>query len=124
MDFPAFGRRYGSYGASLVLAPAWDAGADAWLHSRMAVLRGVESGFWLARSAREGLLLLSDPYGRVAAQQRSRADMSRLIALIPPQKTTRTIYVQIGDAFGWACLGLGLALAIVSFVLARRTKPA
>jgi apolipoprotein N-acyltransferase len=124
MDFPALGRRYGSFGATLVLVPAWDAGADAWLHSRMAMLRGVESGFWIARSAREGMLVVSDPYGRVISQQRSRADMSRLIALVPPQKAARTIYVQIGDAFGWACLGLGLVLAIASFVLGRRAKTA
>lgn len=122
MDFPALGRRFGSYGATLVLVPAWDFGADAWLHSRMAMLRGVESGFWMARSAREGLMLVSDPYGRVTAQQRSKADMGRLAALVPLQKPMRTIYVQIGDAFGWACLGAGLALTVVSLILGRRRK--
>jgi apolipoprotein N-acyltransferase len=122
MDFPALGRRFGSYGATLVLAPAWDVGADAWLHSRMAMLRGVESGFWMARSAREGLMLVSDPYGRVTAQQPSRADMSRLVALVPPQSAMRTIYVLIGDAFGWACLAAGLGLTLASLVLAVRRK--
>jgi apolipoprotein N-acyltransferase len=124
MDFPALGRRYGSYGAALVLVPAWDFGADAWLHSRMAMLRAVESGFWMARSAREGLMLVSDPYGRVTAQQPSKADMSLLAALIPLHKPMRTTYVSIGDAFGWACLGAGLALVLVSLVLGRRAKKA
>ncbi|HEX5007521.1 MAG TPA: nitrilase-related carbon-nitrogen hydrolase, partial [Hyphomonadaceae bacterium] len=124
MDFPAFGRRYGAYGATLVLVPAWDFGTDAWLHSRMAMLRSVESGFWMARSAREGLMLVSDPYGRVIAQQRSRADMSVLAALVPLQRPMRTIYVLIGDAFGWACLGAGVALACASLFLRRRAKKA
>jgi apolipoprotein N-acyltransferase len=120
MDFPALGRRFGSYGAMLVVAPAWDLGADAWLHSRMAMLRAVEGGFWMARSGREGLMLVSDPYGRVIAQQRSKADMSRLAALIPLQKTSRTIYVLTGDAFGWACLAIGLGLTAASLVFANR----
>ena len=124
MDFPALGRRYGSYGATLVLVPAWDFGTDAWLHSRMAMLRGVESGFWMARSAREGLMLVSDPYGRVTAQQRSTAEMSLLATLVPLQKPMRTIYVRIGDAFGWTCLGAGLLLCVVSLVLGRRARRA
>ncbi len=122
MDFPALGRRYGAYGATLVLVPAWDVGTDAWLHSRMAMLRGVESGFWMARSAREGMMLVSDPYGRVAAQQRSKADMSRLVTLVPPQRAMRTVYVRIGDAFGWTSLAAGVGLAVSSLLPGARRK--
>jgi apolipoprotein N-acyltransferase len=76
----------------------------------------------MARSAREGLMLVSDPFGRVTDQQRSTADMSLLAALVPLQKPMRTIYVRIGDAFGWTCLASGLLLSIVSLVLGRRGK--
>jgi apolipoprotein N-acyltransferase len=34
-----------------VPVPAWDLEIDAWLHGRMAILRGVESGFARARHA-------------------------------------------------------------------------
>ncbi len=50
------------------LVPAWDFNLDRWLHSRMAVLRAVENGFGLARSARNGLLTLSDSRGRILAE--------------------------------------------------------
>jgi apolipoprotein N-acyltransferase len=123
-DFPDLGRRYGSQGASLMLVPAWDFGSDAWLHSRMAVLRGVESGFYVARSAREGLMLVSDPYGRVITQQRSGANVAMLPAVIPQPRERRTLYVQAGDAFGWACLALGLMLALLALVLGWRAEKA
>jgi apolipoprotein N-acyltransferase len=124
LDFPALGRRYGSYGVSLMLVPAWDFGTDAWLHSRMAMLRGVESGFWMARSAREGLMLVSDPYGRVIAQQRSSNDMGLLPAVISQPRAQTTLYVRIGDAFGWVCLGVGLILSLMGLVLGGRSKKA
>ena len=56
MDFPKLSRQYAAEGANLMLVPAWDFNLDRWLHARMAVLRAVENGFALARSARNGLL--------------------------------------------------------------------
>jgi apolipoprotein N-acyltransferase len=55
----------------LVLVPGWDSGRDAWEHSRVAVLRGVEGGYSIVRAARDGFLTISDSYGRVLEQQRS-----------------------------------------------------
>ena len=68
MDFPQLSREYAADGAQLMLVPAWDFNLDGWLHSRMAVLRAVESGFALARSARNGLLTLSDNRGRIISE--------------------------------------------------------
>src|SRR5206468_8848188 len=65
MDFPELSREYALQGANLLLVPAWDFNLDRWLHARMAVLRAVENGFALARSARNGLLTLSDNRGRI-----------------------------------------------------------
>jgi predicted amidohydrolase len=65
MDFPELSREYAALGANLLLVPAWDFNLDRWLHARMAVLRAVENGFALARSARNGLLTLSDNRGRI-----------------------------------------------------------
>ena len=58
MDFPALSREYAADGENLMLVPAWDFNVDGWLHSRMALMRGVENGFAVARSARNGILTL------------------------------------------------------------------
>ncbi len=68
MDFPKLSREYAAEGANLLLVPAWDFNLDRWLHARMAVLRAVENGFALARSARNGLLTVSDNRGRILAE--------------------------------------------------------
>lgn len=52
-----------------MLLPAWDFDVDAWQHSRVAVMRGIENGFSTVRPAANGNLTVSDPNGfaRVAA---------------------------------------------------------
>jgi apolipoprotein N-acyltransferase len=51
----------------LLAVPAWDFGKDDWSHARIAVLRSVEDGVPMARTARESLLTLNDRYGRLIA---------------------------------------------------------
>lgn len=109
MDFAAMIRGYG--GVKLLLAPAWDFTGDARLHGRMAVVRGVENGFALARSASEGLMTLSDANGRIIAEQPS-ADGPRKLVGDVPAGPGRTLYNRIGDVFAWAMLGLWAALFI------------
>jgi apolipoprotein N-acyltransferase len=109
MDFAAMIRGYG--GVELLLAPAWDFTGDARLHGRMAVVRGVENGFALARSASEGLMTLSDANGRIIADQPS-ADGPRTLVGDLPAGPGRTLYSRIGDVFAWAMLGLWAVLAI------------
>jgi len=60
MDFHDIGNAYAARGAQLLLVPASDFIVDGWLHSRMAIMRGVESGFAVARAAHAGRLTLSD----------------------------------------------------------------
>jgi apolipoprotein N-acyltransferase len=124
LDFPALARRYGEKGAALMLAPAWDFTSDAWLHSRMAVLRGVEAGFYVLRSAREGLMTVSDPYGRVLAERPSDLTMATLAVSIPQPRRVATLYVRHGDILGWASLALGLILTFASGVAGRMRGPA
>jgi apolipoprotein N-acyltransferase len=119
MDFPALVRRYGEQGVDLLLVPAWDFGADAWLHSRMAVLRGVENGFTIARSAREGVMTITDSRGRVIAEAASGADIAALEGAVVWSRGSPTLYTRIGDAFGWLCVALAVLL-IGGTLLARR----
>ena len=65
LDFPYYINKYGGSSTNILFIPAWDFIVDDWLHSRMAILRGVENGFSEVRAARQGRLTISDPYGRV-----------------------------------------------------------
>ncbi|MDR6802567.1 hypothetical protein [Asticcacaulis solisilvae] len=109
MDFAPMIRGYG--GAKLLLAPAWDFRGDARLHGRMAVVRGVENGFALARSASEGLMTLSDAKGRIIADQPS-ADGPRKLVGDLPLGPGATLYSRIGDLFAWLTLGLCAVLSL------------
>jgi apolipoprotein N-acyltransferase len=118
MDFSVLSRQYGKDGIGLMLVPAWDFGDDDWLHDRMAVMRGVESGFSIARAAKEGLLAVSDDRGRVLAEQRSSsAPFATLIADVPVRHDT-TLYTRLGDWFAW--LNVGLLLGILASLGDRR----
>jgi apolipoprotein N-acyltransferase len=99
----------------LLAVPAWDFGADGWFHARDAVLRSVENGVPMARSARDGLLTLNDRYGRIVAQAPTVAGFSTLVGELPlAGRGGATPYDRIGDAFGWLCLALGLVLLAAS----------
>jgi apolipoprotein N-acyltransferase len=115
-------RQYGKDGTGLMLVPAWDFGDDDWLHDRMAVMRGVESGFSIARAAKEGLLTVSDDRGRVLAEQKSSsAPFATLIANVPVRHDT-TLYARLGDWFAWLNVGL-LLVILASLGRGRRVFP-
>ena len=102
MDFPMLSRQYGNDGIGLLLVPAWDFGDDGWLHNRMAVMRGVESGFSIARAAKEGLLTVSDDRGRLLAERSSSASapFASVVANVPVRNDA-TLYARFGDWFAW-----------------------
>lgn len=116
MDFPALGREYA--GVNVMLVPAWDFTNDAWLHSRMGILRGVENGYAIARDARNGVLTVSDAYGRVTSEAPSGPQTAYDVT-IPTTGPGPTLYARIGDAFGWSMLALA-ALLIGWTIWARR----
>jgi apolipoprotein N-acyltransferase len=112
MDFHDVSRIYAALGARLLLVPAWDFSVDGWLHSRMAVMRGVENGFAIARAARSGRLTLSDDRGRVVAEASSETQDAELVGDLPLHHD-RTLYARWGDWFAYVDLVLlGLVLAI------------
>lgn len=118
MDFPALSRAYARAGVNLIIAPAWDFQVDAWYHSRMAVLRSVESGFSLVRVGRDGVLTVNDRYGNVTAETRSKEfPPASLLAWAPIPVHEPTLYAVIGDAFGW------LVVAIVVGIRFLKPKP-
>lgn len=106
MDFTPLSRQYGKAGAGLMLVPAWDFVLDRWAHGHIAIMRGVENGFSIVRTARQGYLTVSDDRGRVLAQTQSdSAPFAVLVADVPTVHDV-TLYTLLGDWFGWLALGL------------------
>jgi apolipoprotein N-acyltransferase len=116
MDFPQLSREYAGEGANLLLVPAWDFNLDRWLHARMAVLRAVENGFALARSARNGLLTLSDNRGRILTE--AATVIGRFVSITGKVNVARekTFYAQAGDWFAWLCVAMFVALLVSRFL--------
>jgi apolipoprotein N-acyltransferase len=114
MDFPALSRQYGAKGVGLLLVPAWDFTLDGWLHGRMAVMRGVESGFTIARAAKQGLLTVSDDRGRILAQSDAATVHFASLVAAAPVHHDDTLYTRWGDWFAWldvaAVIGLLVSL--------------
>lgn len=112
LDFPAMGREYGTRGVGLLLVPAWDFDVDGWLHARMAILRGVESGFTVARAARQGLLTVSDYHGRLLLDLNPSEGDIAVSQVQVPVAHADTLYARYGDWFAWIA-ALGLAVLVV-----------
>ncbi|OHV95262.1 hypothetical protein AKG95_22195 [Janthinobacterium lividum] len=121
MHFAPLGLAYGAAGAQTMLVPAWDFQFDAWMGARMTVVRGVENGYAVLRAAREGVLTVSDAYGRVLAQRASSSmPGSTLLAPLPAHPSVSTWAGWLGPMFGWLCVALGVIL----LCLGRRAVPA
>jgi apolipoprotein N-acyltransferase len=124
MDFQGMIRRDAATNRPLLLAvPAWDFGADGWMHARVAVLRSIENGLPLARSARDGLLTLSDRNGRIIGLARSGDGVTSLVGDLPIDRNAgSTFYTRLGDVFGYLCLLLGGGI-VAAAMLGRPTRP-
>jgi len=115
MDFPKLSREYAAEGANLLLVPAWDFNLDGWLHGRMAVLRAVENGFALTRSARNGLLTLSDNRGRILVEAATVPGRFVLITGKVNVSREETFYTRAGDWFAWLCVAVFVTLLAFQF---------
>lgn len=114
-DFVPLGREYARAGVGLLLVPAWDFVNDGWVHSRMAVLRGVEGGYAVARSAAQGRLTISDARGRILAERTSSDSVDVLLDASVPVAPGGTFYTRTGDWFAWLCMAV-----VVGSVAVRR----
>ncbi len=109
MDFTPLSREYGQRGAGLMLVPAWDFVLDRIAHGHMAIMRGVEDGFSIARAARQGYLTVADNRGRILAETQSNASSFTTLLAEVPAAHDNTVYLVLGDSFGW--------LAVATFIL-------
>ncbi len=125
MDFPRSIRADSESGVRLMAVPAGDLVYDGWIHGRVALMRGVENGFSIVRSAHQGLLTASDSRGRLIANKTAwaRAGMSVLVADLPLGPGP-TLYTRIGDVFAWLCITVSFAIAAMARVAGTRKEDA
>jgi apolipoprotein N-acyltransferase len=116
MDFPRLSRQYSGDGVALLIVPASDFVDDGLLHGRMAILRGVESGFSIARSAKLGILTATDDRGRVLAQANTIGPSFATAVTNIPVRHDSTLYSRLGNWFAWVCAAL---LFVCLFLIAR-----
>jgi apolipoprotein N-acyltransferase len=121
MDFQRTIRADAHRHPTLMAVPAWDFAGDRWWHARLAIMRGVENGFAVARAAKDGLLTLSDAYGRVLQKKATGGDGMVTLAGDLPRGPGDTLYHRIGDVFAWACIAVGAGLFGLA-MLPRRGK--
>jgi apolipoprotein N-acyltransferase len=113
MHFAAEGRAYAGLDIVAMLVPAWDFGEDGEYAARQSAVRGVEGGFAMLRAAREGLLTVTDAYGRIVAETPSATwPGAALLARMPAMARIDTPYARAGDWFGWLCTTAALLLAV------------
>jgi apolipoprotein N-acyltransferase len=115
MDFPQLSHQYGADGIGLLLVPAWDFILDGWLHGRMAIMRGVESGFTIARAAKQGELTVTDDRGRLLADWNQGGNQFVSISADAPVRHDSTLYVRWGDWFAWTVIA-ALAFLLLSLL--------
>lgn len=122
MDFPVTLRNDARLAPSIYAVPAWDFDKDGAWHARLAILRGVENGFAVARAANNGFLTVSDAYGRVmAAKSTAGGGMVTLKADVA-RGPGRTLYAEIGDGLGQIALAMSLVLLGVAVAAAKRPE--
>lgn len=122
LDFPRTIRGDARAGIRLMMVPANDFYLDDWLHARQAVMRGVENGFAVLRSAVHGLATVSDDRGRTLALVRvERPGFFVAEADVPPG-VGATLYTRLGDWFAWLCVAMAVGLSVLS-IRARMRAP-
>ncbi|MFC4008184.1 nitrilase-related carbon-nitrogen hydrolase [Nonomuraea purpurea] len=124
LDYPGLVRAYRAEGATALFAPAWDFGDDGWLHSRIAVVRGVENGLAIARVPRAGQVTVSDPNGRIVAEAATSDAEFVTVTTALPAPTAATLYARLGDWFAWLCMALLVLTLGTPLLRPRRAKRA
>ncbi|MEU8638006.1 acyltransferase [Amycolatopsis sp. NPDC048633] len=109
---------YGEAGTGLMLIPASDEDVDGWVHSRTALIRGVENGFSVAWSATRGTPMLADARGHVLADAHTGGRPFTVVVADVPIGPGKTLYARFGDWFAWLC-----GLVVVAGIVAGARKP-
>jgi len=118
MDFPRTVRDTAAHGVRLMIVPANDFGRDGWIHARIAIMRGVENGFAVLRSAFNGVETITDARGRLLARAPTAQAGMVVITAAVPLGPGPTLYTRIGDVFPWLCAAVSVLIGVLMCVRA------
>ena len=111
MDFVNPALDYSQQGINIMFVPALDFHDDGWSHGRVAIMRGVEGNFAVARAGQWGLLTLSDSKGRVIQKvSTDGAEEGAFLIVEVSLGEGKSLYSRMGNWFGWFSLGLTILL--------------
>lgn len=119
MDFIRPALDYGRAGVALMLDPAWDFNIDRVWHGHIAIMRGVENGYAIAHTSKDGLLTVTDDRGRILGEVRSSAARFSSLLVDVPVHHDRTIFTRYGAWFPWLA-GLLLIATLARLATAMR----
>jgi apolipoprotein N-acyltransferase len=103
LDFPDIARELAAQDVRVVMAPASDWAGSELIHEQMAIVRGVESGFSIARAARGGMVSVTDYRGHELVAQTSLSDKNSVATADLPLGAGATLYSRTDDWFGHLC---------------------
>lgn len=111
-------------GAGITFIPASDWSGINPFHTEMAVLRGIENGSSIVRSARDGLSGIYDAYGRAKGTLDSFESNDGVLVSSVPVTKLDTLYTQFGNWFiGFVFLYLSISMVrIFYFVIKNSIK--
>jgi apolipoprotein N-acyltransferase len=122
--FPDLSRRFVNNGADVLV----NITNDGWFgkisgpqqHNDMAILRSVENGVVLLRSANTGISMIVDQYGRVLNEKPLfvEATIVASVAIAPID----TLYRRIGDILSLVCLLLTTALLVIKHLVSSKQR--
>jgi apolipoprotein N-acyltransferase len=117
VTYPALAReavRNGSELLTTITNDAWyGESSAAYQHFEMAMMRAIEQGRYLARSANTGISGIIDPYGRVLV----RTKLFETVAVVGEARfvQSKTLYARLGDLVAY----LSIAITVLSLAATR-----
>lgn len=123
MDFIHPALDYGRSGIDLLLDPAWDFNVDRTWHGHIAIMRGVEGGYAIAHTAKDGFLTVTDDRGRILGEVRTNSGPFVSLLVDVPMRHDQTVFDRYGTWFPWMA-GLLLVAAAVRLLTPSRLASA
>jgi apolipoprotein N-acyltransferase len=118
-DFPGLIRDAGRGHADLMIVPSSDWREIDPIHTRMALVRGIENGCSVVRQTNKGLSAAADPQGRILASVDFFRTRPAVMVAQVPVRGVSTLYARVGDLFAWLCV-VALAM-LLTWALRSRT---
>ena len=122
MDFPSYIRQAGKKSVDIMLVPAYDTKGGSPFHGYVGLLRAVENGFSVFRSASNGTSMAVDCTGRLIGQLDFFHSQDGVFFADLPVRGVRTLYSRAGDWLVGASIAILAGLLVREFVVSRRRR--